>query len=152
MTRCDPYFNNQVVKLAEVADMERGVTGKEYSGGCTLIPLSAADYTLIRYLEQPGTVSGRFAVVIPHETVYPPYLYVAILQAAEEFFVAYQTGINLQMPILQRYFTIRYHDDPDTQKQICDQVRLVDQAIQDVTHEMELYQGMKKNMLSKMMI
>lgn len=152
MTQCSPYFNNRVVKLAEVADMERGVTGKTYPGGCTLIPLSAADYTLIHYLEQPEAVSGRFAVVMPHETVYPPYLYVAILQAAEAFFITYQTGINLQMPILQRYFTIRYHDDLDTQKKIVDQVRLVDQAILDVTHEMELYQGMKKNMLSRMMI
>lgn len=152
MTRCNPYSKNRIIKLYEVADMERGISGKAYTGGCTLIPLSAADYTLIRYLKESGPVSNRFAVVMPHETVYPPYLYVAILQAAEAFFTVYQTGINLQMPVLQKFFRIRYHDDPVTQRQIADRIKLIEQSIQDVTHEIEIYQGMKKNLLSRMMI
>ncbi len=152
MTKCSPCFKNRKIKLSKVADIERGKNDKIYPAGCTLIPLSASDYTLIKYLKNADTVSSRFAVVRPHEFVNSEYLYIAILQAAEAFFATYKTGINLQLSILQKFFTIRYHDDSSTQKYIVDHIQLVNQYVQNVIYEMETYKNMKKNMLSRMLI
>lgn len=148
----NPYSSNRNIRLEEVSVIERAVNNKIYDKGCTLIPLSASDYRLIQLLTKESSVSNRYAVVVPKKNVNGEYLHIAIKRAAEHFFTVYQTGINLQIGILQQFFLIQYHDNPDTQKQIVNQIQMVDQSIRDTTHEIEIYKNLKKAFLNKMMI
>lgn len=143
-------FKNSMRKLAELSDIERAVKGKIYPTGCTLIPLSAADARLIRYHGEAGEVSNRFAVVNPHAGINGRYLYIAIMWAADNFFHKYQTGINLQLPILLKYFKVQFHNNKDVQDEIANRMFLIDTEIANVEKEIEHEQDMKKFLLNNM--
>lgn len=149
---CAAYSDYKIIHLTEVADIERAVNGKVYPVGCTLIPLSAAGRGLIAYLDKPSTVANRYAVVIPRDGVLPRYLYTAILKAEEQFFYTYLTGINLQLPILLRYYTIAWHSDKATQMEIVRNVDMIDAAIRNEESEIEAIKKMKQNFLSRMFV
>lgn len=142
----------KIIPLTEIATIERANESVIYPDGCTLIPLSAADYKLIRFLNVPGHIDNRFAVVKPHKGINCRYVYICILQVAPKFFHTYQTGINLQMNILQTYFTIPYHGDLVLQTYIADLVENLETAIVKEERIITEVKIMKETMLAKMFV
>ena len=139
-------------RAAELADIERAKDGKIYPAGCTLYPLDASSPDLVQFLPKDGPVSTRYAVIDPRPGINRRYFFLAVKRAAPEFAHKYQSGINMQYPILTKRLTITYHEDKRTQDIIADSIARIDAASEMIEKQIEAEQTAKKRFLQLMFV
>lgn len=141
------FSNYRVVRLQEVATIERAEKGKLYPKGCILIALSATKGQ-VEYSEDGGEVDSRWAVVIPHEGYVPEYIYYSIERSFPEFLEKYMTGINLQIKGLD-YLEIAVHPINE-QKELVRMLGIVEEKQKKEERLLEKWKDVKKYYLGKM--
>lgn len=145
-------FNQyKIMQLAEVATIERAIKGKQYPAGCTLIPLSAADRSLVQYHDRAGEIASRYAVVIPGPMVLPYYLHLSILNSAAHFFFTYQTTINLKFDLLEKYYTVAVHD-LETQRAVIAHLQVIDADLHSTKKAVKWWKNLKETFLDEMFV
>ena len=138
--------------VAELASIERAQSGKTYPAGCTLYPLSASSPELVRYLPEAGPVPSRFAVLNPHDGVNRYYFFLSVQRAAPKFAHEYQTGINLQFPVLVKRLKIAYHEDRETQDFVAKSIAKIETAADLVSRQIEADKTAKRRFLQLMFV
>lgn len=136
-------------RLTDIAHIERAKKGKIYPAGIILIQLSASRGQCLLQMED-GEVDARYAVVQPTIDCVPYYLWNVIQMEMPEFCAQWQTGINLQFENL-KFLSIPLHSFEE-QKKIADKLTKYDAWIQAEQKQLDLWKGVKKNMLDKMFI
>lgn len=144
-------FNHWKMRpVAELADIERAQNGKTYPAGCTLYPLSASSPDLVRYLPEAGPVPTKFAVLDPHQGINRYYFFLSVQRAAPKFAHEYQTGINLQFPVLEKWLKIAYHEDRETQDFVAKSIAKIETAADLVSEQIEADKIAKRRFLQLM--
>lgn len=143
------FSNYRVVRLQEVAAIERAEKGKLYPEGCTLIALSATKGQ-VEYSEEGREIDSRWAVVIPHEGNNPKYIYHSIVRSFPEFLEKYKTGINLQIKVLD-YLEIAVHQISE-QNEVVKMLEIVEEKQKKEERLLKKWKDVKKYYLGKMFL
>lgn len=80
------------------------------------------------------------------------YMYSIVQLAIEEFEAKFVTGINLQMPIFEKYFTVQWHEDPDTRRMLQEALGNLIEQERLVQRQLELANEVKAYYLDKMFV
>ena len=144
-------YNRSVVRLLDIATIERAKSGKTYPAGSTLIQVSATDGKL-RYMDEPGEVAQKFAVIEPdRDRVSPAYLFWALGIAVPPFLARYQTTMNIQMGVFD-HMTLEIHNDRETQDEIVRLFAAVDEQADGVRRSIGLLKEFKRWHLGTMFV
>ena len=126
MNLCD----RRIVRLLDVATVERAKVGKVYPAGSTIIQVSATQGQM-RLLQEPSEVETKFAVIQPtDESVFPSYLYFVLEMVIPRFLARYQTTINIQVDAF-KHLEFEVHNEPETQREIAEAFAKIDERIAD---------------------
>lgn len=141
------FSNYRMIRLREVATIERARKGKCYPEGCILIALSATKGQ-VEYRADSGEADSKWAVVIPYKGNDPKYIYHSITRSFPEFLERYMTGINLQIDSLD-CLEIALHPIRE-QKEIVRMLGIVEEKQKKEEHLLETWKEVKKHFLGKM--
>lgn len=139
-------------RLTDIATVERAKPDKVYPSGTICVPLSAYSRGAIYQLEASGPVENRYACIIPNDLDESDYMYSIVQLAIEEFEAKFVTGINLQMPIFEKYFTVQWHEDPDTRRMLQEALGNLIEQERLVQRQLELANEVKAYYLDKMFV
>ena len=143
-------MSSRQVRLYDVAQIERAVSGKNYPAGTVYIQVSAcrrANLEQFRITKEAGTLEGKFAAIIPIRPVLPEYLQITLENSAEEFMRRYVgSNINIQMSAFDN-FTLRWQDDLDAQRFVVDSLSAIRQGMEAEESEINRLQAMKQYFL-----
>lgn len=143
------FSNYKMVRLIDVADVERAQKGKVYPAGSILIALSATKGQ-VEYVDLDSEIESRWAVAVPKTGCESKYLYYSILTEFPRFIHIHKTGINLQMDEL-KYLRIHIHP-PEIQKKIEHYFSIIEQMEKKEEQEVERWKNIKKSYLEKMLL
>lgn len=144
-------YDRSVVRLLDVASIERARSGKTYPAGSTLIQVSATDGKL-RYMDEPGEVAQKFAAIEPDcARVSPAYLFWALGIALPPFLARYQTTMNIQMGVFD-HLRLEIHNDRDTQDEIVRLFASVDEQIDGIQRDIDMLKEFKRWHLGAMFV
>ena len=144
-------YDRSVVRLLDIASIERARSGKTYPAGSTLIQVSATDGKL-RYMDEPGEVAQKFAVIEPDRArVSPAYLFWALGIALPTFLARYQTTMNIQMGVFE-HLRLEIHNDRETQDEIVRLFAAVDEQIDGIQRDIDRFNEFKKWHLDTMFV
>lgn len=147
----------RTVRLAEIADVERGRDGVVYPVGTVYIRISACQRPKggekWRVLTAETRLDGsNYAIVIPKVPVIPYYLKTALEQTFDGFFEKYVgKSINIGIELFD-FYTLQFHDSLSDQAEITNSMGLIDSEIEAVEKEIESMRKVKKYFLSNMMM
>lgn len=140
----DERFNKyRMVKLLDIATVERSKKGKIYKAGSSLIQLSATRGQM-QYMNEDGKVDAKYAVIIPKKkSNNTKYLYFIIRMAMPGFLQVYQTGLNVA-PDVFRYMEIMIHDDIQLQNEIVTMFNKLEELERNLIADIERWKDVKK--------
>lgn len=138
------------IRISEICNIERAVTGKRYKAGSCYIKLSAVD-EFVWQISKDGEIDSRYAVFEPKKNINTKYLYIAIERKFPEFLRKYRTTINLQYDTL-KYFSVDWHDNEKVQEYVVDAIGTVQKEIDMMEQQVLCEREIKKWYLRKMMI
>lgn len=90
---------SKVVKLYDVAEIERVKKNQVYSKGTLYLQFSATDKT-IRYLDKSSTLETKFGIIKP-KGINSKYLYFILQKELPKFLSRYLSGININPDIFK---------------------------------------------------
>lgn len=123
-------YDRRMVRLLDVATVERAKAGKTYPAGSILIQVSATQGQM-RLLQEPSEVEPKFAVIQPTDgSVFPPYLHFVLEMVMPRFLARYQTTINIQVDVF-KHLEFEVHNEPETQREIVEAFAKIDERIAD---------------------
>lgn len=123
-------YDRRMVRLLDVAKVERAKAGKTYPAGSILIQVSATQGQM-RLLQEPSGVEPKFAVIQPtDESIFPPYLHFVLEMVMPRFLARYQTTINIQVDVF-KHLEFEVHNEPETQREIVEAFAMLDERIAD---------------------
>ena len=143
-------FKCEKIRITDLCNVERAISGKKYKAGSCYIKLSAVD-EFVGQIFGDEEIGTRFVVFEPKEQINTDYLYIAITKSFPEFLRKYRTTINLQFDAL-KHFTLYWHQSVEVQKYIIDAIRTVDNEITLVENQLINTQMLKRWYLRKMMV
>lgn len=144
------YTEHRERNIRELCTVERAATGKKYKAGSCYVKLSAVD-DFVGQIEAPGEIDSRFAVFEPLDGVDTEYLLLTVQRSFPGFLRRYRTTINLQFDMLQ-HFTVRWHDDAETRRDIVERQAAITREIQLVEAQIEREKQAKKWYLAKLFV
>lgn len=144
------YTGHRDRNIGELCTVERAAAGKKYKAGSCYVKLSAVD-DFVGQIETPGEIDSRFAVFEPFDGVDTKYLFLTVQRSFPGFLRRYRTTINLQFDTLQ-HFTVRWHDDAETRRDIVEKQAAITREIQLVEAQIEREKQAKKWYLAKMFV
>ena len=148
-------MSSRQVRLYDVAQIERAVSGKIYPAGTVYIQVSAcrrADLEQFRITKEAGTLEGKFAAIIPIRPVIPEYLQIALENSAEEFMRRYVgTNINIQMSAFH-HFILKWQDDLEAQQFVVDSLSAIQHGLEAEEEAIKQVQAMKQYFLDTMFV
>lgn len=97
-------------------------------------------------------VESRYACIIPNDLDESDYMYLIVQLAIEEFEAKFVTGINLQMPIFEKYFTVQWHEEPNTRRMLQEALENLTEQERLVQRQLELANEVKAYYLDKMFV
>ena len=106
------------VPVAELCEVGRARSGVTYPAGTLLVALSATNET-VGQLGEPSEVEGRYAVLVPRDPSWAPYLKVVLDRAFPRWLAAHRTGINLKEAELST-LSVEWHEDGGTRREVCE--------------------------------
>lgn len=131
--------------LTEIAEIERAQKNRIYPAGSIYVQVSACKKNtdeIWNELVEPGTIDGKFAVVIPKTGIIPHYLVIALEKATAEWHSRYiGTNINISMDAF-KYLRVMYHEDIKAQLEVIETIRAVEQLMQQ---EKEIVNNLKES-------
>lgn len=143
-------FNSwERVRLGDVAEFGRAKAGHIYPHGASTFPISATRGQ-VGYLDKPGTVAAKDAVIIPQAGINPRYFNIVMQKNAAEFMRIYATGLNVQEHELAN-FPIDLHNY-ETQEAVVLMMKSIDSRADEAEAEIKEMQALKKQMLNSMMV
>jgi len=137
------------VRLGDIAEFGRAKPGHIYPHGATTFQISATKGQ-VGYLDRPGLVPAKDAVIIPQAGINPRYFNIVMQKNADEFMRIYATGMNVQEHELAN-FPIDLHN-METQDAVVMMMRTIDGKAQEASAELEAMKDLKQAMLAQMMI
>lgn len=137
------------VKLGDVAEFGRAKAGHIYPRGTSTFQISATKGQ-VGYLDRPGTVEVKDAVIIPQAGINPEYFNIVLQKNVAQFMQRYATGLNVQESELAN-FPIDIHGK-ETQDAVVDIMRQAEDAIEQAQEETDANKKLKKVLLQKMMV
>lgn len=143
------FNSHERVRLGDVAEFGRAKAGHIYPHGASTFQISATRGQG-GYLDKPGTVPAKCAVIIPQAGINPRYFNIVMQMNAAEFMRIYTTGLNLQEHEMAN-FPIDLHNY-ETQDAIVLMVRAVDDKADEAQAELKTMQALQKQMLNSMMV
>ncbi len=143
------FNSHERVRLGDVAEFGRAKAGHIYPHGASTFQISATRGQ-VGYLEKPGTVPAKDAVIIPQAGINPRYFNIVMQMNAAEFMRIYATGLNVQEHELAN-FPIDLHNG-DTQDAIVKMVRAVDDKADEAQAELQAMQGLKAKMQDSLFV
>ena len=142
------FHDYKIVKLTDIANIERAVKGKIYPEGSIKIQLSATKGA-VEFQKQCGEIETKYAVVEPTININRRYLFTAIEKVFPEFYHKYITDINLQIESLD-FLEVCIHNDLETQEYIAKLAELNEKEILKEQMIIESYKKLKKNFMNNM--
>ena len=142
----------RVVKLRDVALVERARKGKIYPKDTPYMHLSASDGEIHR-LEEQGELTDRSAALLLKNGETPPkYLYYAIDAQIEGFWHTYKhSTINLTPEMIER-MEIVWHDNLADREAVCRWLDLLEAEIVETKKAIERVRSIKEYMLDGMFV
>lgn len=133
----------RMVKLLDIATVERSKKGKIYKAGSSLIQLSATRGQM-EYMNEDGKVDAKYGVIIPKsKSINTKYLYLMISMAMPGFLQVYQTGLNVATDVF-RYMEIMIHDDIELQNEIVTMFNKLEELERNLIADIERWKDVKK--------
>lgn len=120
---------SKVVKLYDVAKIERVKKNQVYSKGTLYLQFSATDKT-IRYLDKSSTLETKFGIIKP-KGINSKYLYFILQKELPNFLARYLSGININ-PDIFKYFKFQIHSTAVAQAKAVKALELAELAEQQV--------------------
>ena len=143
-------FNSyKVIKLKEIAEIERAQEQVIYRKGCSTIQISATKGE-IGFLDFDSFVSSKNVVIIPNETIIPKYLNFILQKNISEFMTKYKCGLNIKKNDINE-IEIELHDI-ETQKVVISLIENTDREIEEAKKELELFEKSKLYFLDEMFV
>lgn len=139
-------------RLTDIATVEMAKPDKVYPAGTICVPLSAYSRGAIYQLGEATSVGGRYACVIPHDLTECDYFYTALQLSVGEFESKFVTGINIQMPIFEKHFTIQWHTDETTRKVLQQPLSLISKQEEIVERQINRMKEVKTYYLDKLFV
>lgn len=103
VTEVDPKLLEKIkapwthlTRVSDVAHVERAQKGKEYPKGATVIQMSATKGQ-IGLLKSSGEIPSHYAVIVPNEDYYGPYLFLMLQLVVKKWFARVQEGLNVKL-------------------------------------------------------
>lgn len=134
---------SKIVKLSEVAEIERVKKNQVYSKDTLYLQFSATDKT-IRYLDKSSTLETKFGIIKP-KGINSKYLYFILQKELPNFLARYLSGININ-PDIFKYFKFQIHSTAVAQAKAVKALELAELAEQQV----QSWKDFKKYHLDKM--
>lgn len=106
----------------------------------------------IYQLGEATSVESRYACVIPHDLTECDYFYTVLQFAVDEFETKFVTGINLQMPIFEKHFTVQWHIDETTRKVLQQSLELISKQEEIVERQINRMKEVKSYYLDKLFV
>lgn len=142
------FHDYKIVKLTDIANIERAVKGKIYPEGSIKIQLSATKGA-VEFQKQCGEIESKYAVVEPKTNINKRYLFTSIEKSFPEFYHRFIADINLQIESLN-FFEICIHNSLETQEYIAKVAELNEKEILKEQMIIESYKNIKKNFMNNM--
>lgn len=139
----------RTVKLIDVATFERS-SGKVYPAGSILLQISATKGQL-HFLDTDQSVEQHYAVISPKQGIEPKYLFYALENFMPEFLSRYQTGLNIQVGVLN-HLQISIEADLARQKEWVQQMELVERTMRLSESELFQLKEFKQTLLSDLFV
>lgn len=141
------FKDYKVVKLIDIAKIERAVNKKIYPAGSIKIQLSATK-GLVEFVDVAGEIESRYAVVQADSNINNRYLYISIQRSFPEFINKYLTTMNLQFDTLKN-LEVCIHNS-ETQVYIASMMEAHEKECERNKKIIDEYKNMKKNFLNNM--
>ncbi len=139
------------IRLLDIADVERSKKGIIYPAGTIAIQVSATKGDTI-FLEESSEIEpSKYAIIKPKKEVKDYYLYSAIIREISKFLSRYIQNINISIDDF-KHFEIDYHENLETQQEIVNTMRTLDDAIKLQEGIIEKNKIIKKNLLNDMFV
>ena len=142
------FRDYKIVKLTDIASIERAVKGKIYPAGSIKIQLSATKGT-VEFQDKEGEIESKYAVVQPKTNINKRYLFTSIEKSFPKFYHKFITDINLQIESLN-FLQVCIHNSLETQEYIANVAELNEKEILKEQLIIENYKNLKKNFISNM--
>ena len=137
---------SKVVKLYDVAEIERVKKNQVYSKGTLYLQFSATDKT-IRYLDKSSTLETKFGIIKP-KGINSKYLYFILQKELPNFLARYLSGININ-PDIFKYFKFQIHSTAVAQAKAVKALELAELA-ELAEQQVQSWKDFKKYHLDKM--
>lgn len=142
------FHDYKIVKLTDIASIERAAKGKIYPAGSIKIQLSATKGA-VEFQDKEGEIESKYAVVEPKTNINKRYLFTSIEKSFPQFYHKYITDINLQIESLN-FLEVCIHNNLETQEYISKVAELNEKEILKEQIIIESYKNLKKNFMSNM--
>ncbi|MEE0005926.1 MAG: N-6 DNA methylase [Ruminococcus sp.] len=116
---------SEVVKLYDVAEIERVKKNQVYSKGTLYLQFSATDKT-IRYLGKSSTLETKFGIIKP-KGINSKYLYFILQKELPNFLARYLSGININ-PDIFKFMKFEIHTSAVAQAKVVKALELAELA------------------------
>lgn len=136
-------------KIEDVAKFERAKADVVYPAGCSVIQVSASQGG-VGYLNEPGSVESKYAVIFPPEGMNSKYLFIVIEKNIHEFLARYKSGLNFQLKDIGR-FPLQIHN-LETQQAIVMMYERIEEQERIIEAEIRAAKELKSNMLANMLV
>ena len=134
-----------VTDLCEVGRARAGVT---YPAGTLYVALSATNDT-VGQLGEPSEINGRYAVMVPHDLRWAPYLKVVLDRAFPHWLLSHRTGINLKAEELCT-LSVEWHEDDAVRDEISEACARLDALARAEKETIGGLRDLKRYMLIRM--